>query len=432
MLQMQKKLSNLFYTILPLPATAMGFALSIQIAALSWLMNTKYHLNLEEIGFVWAAGPAAGIIGQVLVGLISDNVWFWGGRRRPFVLIGGVTAAIMLLALPNIDAVSSFLEIGEIIIVATGVALSLDLAINISFNPTRSIIADVTPEGEARTKGYTWMQTISGFFGVVAYLISVLLDNYVLIYFGVFFVFVFSVFPMFFITEPRQLSHTADDSEEIKHDTNTNELMKIYIAHAFSWIGVQTMFVYIFGFIKQVFYNYEISAKISDEANKLIGDNISISFAVLNTVGFIVPALVLANVAKKIGRVKTHIAALALMSLGYFAIAFLVRDAISLYIVMAVCGLGWGSIVSLPFAVMSENVKKEKMGLFMGIFNLSVVLPQLLVSVLVGGIVESYPDKTLIFIISGVSLGISAVLWLLVKESKPGSGSGAVGGGGGH
>ncbi len=432
MLQMQKKLSNLFYTILPLPATAMGFALSIQIAALSWLMNTKYHLNLEEIGFVWAAGPAAGIIGQVLVGMISDNVWFWGGRRRPFVLIGGVTAAIMLLALPNIDAVSSFLGIGEILIVATGVALSLDLAINISFNPTRSIIADVTPEGEARTKGYTWMQTISGFFGVVAYLISVLLDNYVLIYFGVFFVLIFSVLPMFFITEPRQLSHTSDDAEEITHDTNTAELMKIYVAHAFSWIGVQTMFVYIFGFIKQVFYNHEISAKISDEANKLIGDNISISFAVLNTVGFIVPALVLANIAKKIGRVKTHIAALALMSLGYFAIAFVVRDAVSLYVVMAVCGLGWGSIVSLPFAVMSENVKKEKMGLFMGIFNLSVVLPQLLVSVLVGGIVESYPDKTLIFIISGVSLAISAVLWLLVKESKPGTSSGSVQGGGGH
>lgn len=431
MLQMQKKLSNLFYTILPLPATAMGFALSIQIAALSWIMNTKYHLNLEEIGFVWAAGPAAGIIGQVLVGMISDNVWFWGGRRRPFVLIGGITAAIMLMALPNIDVVSNFLGIGEIIIVATGVALSLDLAINISFNPTRSIIADVTPEGDARTKGYTWMQTISGFFGVVAYLISVLLDNYILIYFGVFFVFLFSVIPMFFIEEPRKLSVVTDEAEETTHETNTTELLKIYAAHAFSWLGVQTMFVYIFGFIKEVFYNYEVSAKISDEANKLIGDNISISFAVLNTVGFIVPALVLANIAKKIGRVKTHILALALMSAGYFAIALFVRDSISLYAMMAVCGIGWGAIVSLPFAIMSENVKKEKMGLFMGIFNLSVVLPQLLVSVIVGGIVEKNPDKTLIFMISGVALAISAILWLLVKETKPGGGK-IQGGGGGH
>jgi maltose/moltooligosaccharide transporter len=431
MLQMQKKLSNLFYMILPLPATAMGFALSIQIAALSWIMNTKYHLNLEEIGFVWAAGPAAGIIGQVVVGLISDNVWFWGGRRRPFVLIGGITAAVMLMALPNIDVVSNFLGIGEIIIVATGIALTLDLAINISFNPTRSIIADVTPEGEARTKGYTWMQTISGFFGVVAYLISVLLDNYVLIYFGVFFVFLFSVIPMFFIEEPKKLIAVEEKKEIGKKETDLPELLKIYAAHAFSWIGVQTMFVYIFGFIKEIFYQYPVAQEISKEANKLIGDNISISFAVLNTVGFIVPALLLANVAKKIGRVKTHIIALALMSAGYFGIAFFVRDSISLYVVMALCGIGWGSIVSLPFAIMTENVKKEKMGLFMGIFNLSVVIPQLGVSLIIGGIVENYPDKTLIFMVSGVALAISAGLWLLVRDSKP-SGTKLQGGGGGH
>ncbi|OQY70142.1 MAG: MFS transporter, partial [Ignavibacteriales bacterium UTCHB3] len=415
MLQMQKKLSNLFYTILPLPATAMGFALSIQIAALSWLMNTKYHLNLEEIGFVWAAGPAAGIIGQVVVGLISDNVWFWGGRRRPFVLIGGVTAAVMLLALPNIDVISDFLGIGEILIVAVGVALALDLAINISFNPTRSIIADVTPEGEARTKGYTWMQTISGFFGVVAYLISVLLDNYYLIYIGVFFVAIFSILPMFFIKEPRELSHVSDEEpEEITHETNTYELMKVYIAHAFSWIGVQMMFVYIVGFIKQVFYGYEISAKVPAETEKLIGDNISISFAILNTVGFIVPVLLLTQMAKRIGRVKTHVIVLGIMAIGYLVIAQFVESAVSLYVVMVFLGLGWGSIVSLPFAIMSENVKKEKMGLYMGIFNLSVVLPQLLVSFVGGKVVQSFGNTTLIFVISGVSLAISALLWLFV------------------
>ncbi|MBN2571988.1 MAG: MFS transporter, partial [Ignavibacteriales bacterium] len=88
MSSIQKKLSNLFYIILSLPATAMGFALSIQIAALSWIMHTQYHLSIEEVGIVWAAGPLAGIFGQVIIGLISDNVWFWGGRRRPFILIG--------------------------------------------------------------------------------------------------------------------------------------------------------------------------------------------------------------------------------------------------------------------------------------------------------------------------------------------------------
>ncbi|NKN98435.1 SLC45 family MFS transporter, partial [Weissella cibaria] len=84
MLDIQRKLTNSFSMLLSLPATAMGFALSVQISALSWILSTKYGLEIEEVGLVWAAGPIAGILGQVIIGVISDNVWFWNGRRRPF------------------------------------------------------------------------------------------------------------------------------------------------------------------------------------------------------------------------------------------------------------------------------------------------------------------------------------------------------------
>ena len=94
MLEMQKRLSKSFFALMTLPATAMGFALSIQIAALSAILRSKYDLNIEEIGLVWAAGPIAGILGQPIIGMISDKVWFWGGRRRPFILIGGVLTAL--------------------------------------------------------------------------------------------------------------------------------------------------------------------------------------------------------------------------------------------------------------------------------------------------------------------------------------------------
>jgi maltose/moltooligosaccharide transporter len=137
MLRIQERLTKSFYVLISLPATAMGFALSIQISALSWLLTTKYNLHIDEVGFVWAAGPLAGIFGQVIIGLISDKVWFWGGRRRPFVLIGGVLAAGMLIALPNIDVITAWLGIKSLLVVAIIVALTLDLAINISFNPTR-------------------------------------------------------------------------------------------------------------------------------------------------------------------------------------------------------------------------------------------------------------------------------------------------------
>ncbi|GBD87904.1 galactoside permease [bacterium BMS3Abin03] len=411
MLQIQKKLTNSFYALLSLPATAMGFALSIQIAVLSWILKTKYGLDIHEIGIVWAAGPIAGIFGQVIIGLISDKVWFWGGRRRPFILIGGVLAALMIIALPNIDKISEFLGFGSLMAVAIAVALTLDMAINISFNPTRSIIADVTPDGVPRTKGYTWMQTISGFFGVMAYAIGAIFGNFFLIYLGAGLVLLFSIIPPFFIEESKELITDDKEKTEVKKSTVTQwgELFRIYFAHGFSWIGVQTMFVYIIAYIEQ---------KMNPATGTETGQIIAISFLVLNAVGFILPAFVLEPITEKIGRVKTHLSCVAIMAVGYFGIVAIGQSPLTMYILMAVVGVGWAAIVSLPFAIMSEKVDENRMGFFMGVFNLSVVLPQLIVSLVLGYFIMEAGNKNIIFIISGISLSLSALLWLLVKEDK--------------
>ena len=90
----QQNRTHSFFALLSLPSTAMGFALSIQISALSWILTTQYNLDIHDVGLVCAAGPLAGIIGQVVIGVISDKVWFWNGRRRPFILIGGLLAKL--------------------------------------------------------------------------------------------------------------------------------------------------------------------------------------------------------------------------------------------------------------------------------------------------------------------------------------------------
>jgi len=420
MLDIQKKLTNVFYSILSLPATAMGFALSIQISALSWILITKFNLDLHEMGFVWAAGPIAGLIAQPIVGLISDNVWFWGGRRRPFIIIGGVLASLMLLSLPNIDVIQKITGIESLVAVAMIIALTLDLSINVSFNPTRSLIADVTPEGEARTKGYTWMQTVSGSFGVLAYAIGAIYGNYLLIYFGSILVVLLTIFPSFIIEEKRQLESATEEVLDSSSTTNWIEYLKTNFANAFSWLGVQTMFVFIIAFITQKI-NIKpegISQAEIEEIDKVTGQMISISFLILNAVGALLPKFVLLPIAKKIGRVKTQMVSVAVMSLAYFGMAFFVRSSEMLYLFMALAGIGWAAIVSLPFAIMSETVNKAKMGFFMGMFNLSIVIPQLIVSTFFGKVIENSLDKNIVFLISGISLAISAVLWLTVKEQK--------------
>jgi maltose/moltooligosaccharide transporter len=314
------------------------------------------------------------------------------------------------------------------------VALTLDLAINVGFNPTRSIIADLTPEGEARTKGFTWMQTISGLFGVLAYVIGAVFGNYALIYLGVALVLVFNVIPAFLLNEPRELgplaAHDAPTEPATgRGKTNLPRLLHIYLAHAFTWLGVQTMFVFMFAYAQHVFFP---GATELDEMQKTsLGQVISISFLIMNVVGFILPVAVLQPLAKKIGLVRTHTISIFIMALGYGAIVVLSGgNAVILYALMAVVGIGWAAVVSLPFAIMSDSVDKTRMGLFMGIFNLSVVIPQILVSVGIGKMIGAAADKSLVFIICAGSLAVSAVLWALLREDRTEPGEITMGGGG--
>jgi MFS family permease len=174
------------------------------------------------------------------------------------------------------------------------------------------------------------------------------------------------------------------------------------------------MFVYIIAFITQ----HIVPAGLTTaEVNAQSGHIISISFAIMNVVGFVLPALVLAKVAQRIGRVRTHLLCVAIMAAGYLLIATTARTPTALYVLMGVVGIGWGAVVSLPFAIMSEKVDKSRMGYFMGLFNLSVVLPQLL-STVVGYVLRDAADKNVLFLICGGCLAASAGLWMLVSESK--------------
>jgi len=472
MLAIQKHLSKSFLAILSLPATAFGFALSVQISALSWILATKFGLEIHDIGLVWAAGPLAGIFGQVIIGGLSDRVWLWNGRRRPFIIIGGLTASLALLALPSIDVISASLGFEGMLAVAMAVVLSLDVAINVGFNPTRAIIADVTPEGDERTRGFTWMQTVSGTISVGAYAIGAIFDNIVLIYVGAVLVLLFTIFPPLLVEEPKDLGEKPQDSEQKPERVSVKEMLmsiqplwgflvydvyamtlrlsgiqyehyyaeivcgvatiflvfkslttnekgldpetaagvgfrKVLSAHSFSWIGIHTTFVFMFIYIQGA-----MSGLSGIDAGRVT----TLAFLVLNAVAAVLPVLLLQPVSKVIGRVKTHAYSIAIMAAGYVGLLFFGTTPAAIYVLMAVVGIGWASMVSLPFAIMSQKVEEGQMGLFMGLFNLSVVLPQLVVSLGVSLAVSRAEDKSIIFLISAVALALSAVAWLLVSD----------------
>lgn len=492
MLAIQKKLTNTFYALISLPATAVGFCLSTQVAALSWILSTKYNLHIEDVALVWLAGPLSGIIAQPIVGFMSDKSWFMGGRRKPYIVIGGILGAAMLLALPQLGFISNSTGT-TIFVVAIVVSLFLDMSINVTFNPARAIIADVTPAGIERTKGFSWMQVVSGTFGIAAYFVSVAFGNMALIYTAAVVVLLFSIIPVLLVQEPRVLQAETRIVNELKsksslgdgvailfplygfiafglfvvinkmilkgrwdtiqtnfmylclaativlgiitivkgkrQQSDTNDFQKILLAHAFSWLGIQSMFVMSYFFIKEKMMP-GIDAKkawangfstffsgTQQTIENTAGNILSLGFLLLNFVGALLPVLVLEPLSKTIGKVKIYRIAIACMAAGYFLLYIAGTKEIIFYLGMIICGIGWSAVISIVFAIMTEKVNAKKMGMFMGLFNFSIVLPAMMTPG-ISKVVNDADDYSILFMIIAICLLVSFVCWLFVKESK--------------
>ena len=182
---------------------------------------------------------------------------------------------------------------------------------------------------------------------------------------------------------------------------------KVLSAHSFSWIGIHTTFVFMFIYIQD-----SMGSLDGIQAGRIT----TLAFLILNAVAAVLPVLVLGPVAKIIGRVRTHALSLSIMTAGYVGLLLFGTAPTAIYILMAVVGVGWASMVSLPFAIMSQKANQAQMGLFMGLFNLSVVLPQLIVSLGISLAVSRADDKSIIFLISAIALALSTISWLLVSD----------------
>lgn len=492
MLAIQKKLTNSFYALLSLPATAVGFCLSTQVATLSWILSTKFNLHIEDVALVWLAGPLSGIIAQPIVGMMSDKSWFMGGRRKPYIVIGGILGAAMLFALPQIDVISKSTGL-TIFVVAIVVSLFLDMSINVTFNPARAIIADVTAAGIERTKGYSWMQVVSGTFGIGAYFVSVVFGNMALIYVAAIVVLLFSIVPVLFVKEPRILQTETPIANVVKsksslldgvkilfplygfiafglfvvinkmilngrwdnmqtnfmyvclfatialavftiwkgkqQPTDSNDFQKILLAHSFSWLGIQSMFVMSYFYIKEkMLPGMDVSSAWANGFSRFFtgteqtsentaGNILSLGFLLLNFVGALLPVLMLEPLSKKIGKVKIYRIAIACMAAGYFLLYIAGTKEIMFYLGMIICGIGWSAVISIVFAIITEKVNANKMGMFIGLFNFSIVLPAMMTPG-ISKLVKDSGDYAVLYLIIAISLLLSLVCWLFVRESK--------------
>ena len=188
------------------------------------------------------------------------------------------------------------------------------------------------------------------------------------------------------------------------------------VVQFFSWFALFSMWIYTTPAVTAVHYG---ATSPTSAAYALGADWVGVLMGVYNGVAalaaFLIPVL-----AKRIGRRGAHALNLCLGGLGLIGI-FLIRNPALLWMPMIGVGFAWASIVSMPYAILSGAVPGRKMGVYMGIFNIFIVVPQLLAATLLGLILKSLFDSQAIWalVIGGISFFIAALAALWVKEAIP-------------
>ena len=451
-----------FRLLLSAPSGGLGIALTTQITVLSWLLQSRYHLAVDDIALVWAAGPLAGIVGQLAAGHASDRTWLLGGRRRPWLVMSGVLSTVALFALLYLDRIAHFLDGASLVLVAGGVALALDVAVNVGLNPARALIADVVAPGNERSLTFAYMQTLSGILGVGIAIIGAWLGNLWMIAIAGTLALPLTVAPAFLVREPRHLTSNTRSAhlpfwqlagmllpvapavllvvvlggaKTAGFSIPTLPLMlatsaltgllalpifltsrrdevalarRILLAQGLSWIGIFAMFVFLAPVARE-----NLPWLSADR----IGRDVAVALGLFNLVAAVAPLVVLVPLTRRFRRAHVHAASLIAMGVAFGAIGWSVHSEWALWAWMALAGIGWGSLVSLPYAMFCDRVDARRLGLLLGVFNLAVVVPQLVVSFGLGAVAPGLASRSELFAIAAIALFAAAGAWALLPPS---------------
>ncbi len=411
-------------------------------------------------GLIWLAGPFTGMVVQPLVGALSDKTVSPFGRRRPYLLGGALLASLALWIFPNSAGVAETLHnltglnlpSWTALLIAAIMIWVIDACVNVAQGPYRALIPDVVPQ-EQHSLANSYISLAIGLGSVVAAGTAPFLRwafNYQMSI-PAQFIMAALAFTLGMIwtcitikehqTKKEQIEEkaVADSQEDTFWDSLKNffalspEVSKICTMQFFTWIGTMCMMIFFTQYsIHTVFAVPDLSSvteEITTEYSNamLLGTNFSsICFAVFNLICFLV-AIPIGILSAKYGNKKVHIISLITMIFAYLGMAFLHNPKL-VAVLMGVAGIGWASICALPFAMLSQYIKKGTEGSVMGIFNIFIAGPQVFVCTLVAWIISKCIiklDSGLInyhweyaFIIGAICLAVAAVITNSVKEKE--------------
>ncbi len=419
----------------------MGFAL--QNANASRILQI-FGADVHELSWFWIIAPLMGLIVQPIIGHYSDNTWGKFGRRKPFFLIGAVLASVGLILMPQADIFIAFLPA---LWVGAGMLMIMDASFNIAMEPFRALVAD-NLRTDQRTLGFSMQTALIGFGAVIGSWLPYVLTNWfgiantapdgsvplnLILSFVIGAVILVITILITIVTtkeyspeeldgfdriegvepEPVQEAKLTDIFTDFKKMPLT--MRQLSWVQFFSWFGLFGMWVFTTPAIAHHIYGLSVEDTKS-QAYQNAGDWVGVLFGIYNFVSALF-AFCLPFIAAKIGRKLTHSISLTIGGISLIAIYFM-PDENWIALCMIGIGIAWASILAMPYAILAGSIAPRKMGVYMGIFNFFIVIPQI-VNALIGGpmVKYLYNDNAIYAIItSGVSFIIAALLVSKVKD----------------
>ena len=392
----------------------------------------------EEIPGLWLAAPMTGLLVQPIVGYLSDRTWHPTlGRRRPFFLIGAILSSLALLFMPNASAVW----------MAAGTLWILDSCINITMEPFRAFVADNLDEKQ-QSFGYAMQSMFIGAASFIAGYLPGLLVKWLNVsrekgaggipqnimwsfYIGAA---VFLGAVLYTVFRSKEYPPSDPNWKEKSNQASGGGIMKgareilqairempdpmrrLAVVQFLTWPGLFLMwFYYSTGVAAQIFQgdvvtNSEQYTKGLELANETSAILNLVTFAFSFTIPFWV---------QQLGKKMTHTACLLIGGIGLISVSF-VQNPSWLFASMSMVGIAWASILSMPYSLLSGCIPAERTGIYMGVFNFFIVLPEIIASLFFGKVMEHYlgNDRLLAVMIGGILLCTAAVVCaVIVKEN---------------
>ena len=404
------------------------FGWGLQMGNMSAIYE-RLGANESQLPLLWLAAPVTGLIVQPIIGYMSDRTWNKLGRRRPYFLVGAVLASLALLAMPH----------SGVLWMAAGLLWILDASVNVSMEPFRAFVADLLPE-EQRTVGFAMQSVFIGAGAVIASLLPGWLGKWgvstaptaehaipqVVVWAFTIGAVVFLLSVLWTIITTKE--YPPEDMEELRRKKQEG-WSEIWVAFKempvrMKQLAAVQFFTWMALFAMWIFFSVAVARNIlgaTDTTSALYQQGIDLAnecFAIYNFTAFIA-AMAFLWLGRKMSAKSIHVISLILGGLGLASVG-VIKDPLLLKVAFVGVGIAWASILSMPYAMLSSSLPADRMGVYMGIFNFFIVIPQILVAILLSRAMEYFPqvNRLSAVVFGGFAMLLAALLTLRVSSAE--------------